>query len=195
VCCRPSTHKLAITHAQCAWVSDQCALTMLHPLPTLAGDKTPFQQSGQVCAFLSPPPHPTPPHLLSHLCLHAAWAPPPTAMPHAPPSSDVEADAPQAAVATPRQNVARADGCKPVPSASFVGAIMWRRFVRTPSSQCPALLEQKCTPSLRPRAPTRQLLRLYARVVVFLMCASVCHAHLAFCIDHCPSLHAVTSWS
>ena len=54
--CRPSTHELVITHAQCAWVSDQCALTMLHPLPTRAGDRTPFEQSGQVCAFLSPPP-------------------------------------------------------------------------------------------------------------------------------------------
>jgi len=135
--CRPITHELVITHAQCAWVSDQCALTMLHPLPTRAGDRTPFEQSGQVCAFLSPPPppphtHTHTPHLLPHLCLHAAWAPPPTAMPHAPPSSDVEADAPQsqAAVATPGQNVARTDGCKSVPTQVLLVDVCGGRSLR-----------------------------------------------------------------
>lgn len=188
--CRPSTHKLVIAHAQCAWVSDQYALTMLHPLPTRAGDKTPFQQSGQVCAFLSPPR----PHLLPHLCLpgrlHQQQC-------HTHRQARMWKQTHLNCRLRWRRQGRMLHG--PTDASQCRRKFCWCHHVdqvrsRSPS-QCPALLEQKCTPSLRPRAPARQLLRLYARVVVFLMCASLCHAHLAFCIDHYPSLHAVTSWS
>ena len=102
-------------------------------------------------------------------------------MTHTPPSSDVEADAPQsqAAMATPRQNVARTDGCKSVPTQVL---LVSSRFVRTPSSQCPE--SRSAHPRCAPVPPAFKLRRLYARVVSLLMCASLCHAHLVFGIDH-----------
>jgi hypothetical protein len=148
--CRPSTHELVITHAQCAWVSDQCALTMLHPLPTRAGDKTPFQQSGQVCAFLSPPP------------------PPPSVAPSLPARSlgaSTNSNATRTAklgCGSRRTSIAgcggdaKAECCtgrrmhylysEVSADASFVGAIMWIRFVRAPLLNAQLFLSRSAHP-------------------------------------------------
>jgi hypothetical protein len=155
---------------------------MLHPLPTLAGDRAPFIPI-KLVAFLSPLP-PPPPSVAPSLPARSLGT---STNSHATRTSKLGCGSRRTSIAGCGGD-AKAERCtdrwmQASASASFVGAIMWRRFVRTPSSQSLSR-EQKCTPSLRPRAPTLRLRRLYARVVVLLMCASLCHAHLAFCIDH-----------
>jgi hypothetical protein len=140
-CALPTKHAQVgyRSRAMCVWVSDQCALTMLHPLPTLAGDRAPFIPI-KLVAFLSPLP-PLAPSLPARSLGTSTNS-------HATRTSKLGCgsrrtsgcggDA-KAECCTDRRMQASAD-------ASFVGAIMWIRFVRAPLLSAQLFLSRSAHP-------------------------------------------------